>query len=473
MLILLLLGSVGLLASPSTDGTGPTDDELEYDETAVVSRLMKLSNDIVSPRYTPAVKSYILTYTVRKREKAEMIVGRSVLYFPMFEEYLREEGLPLDLKYLSVVESALVPTAVSRVGAVGLWQFMPSTARWLGLNIDSYVDERRDPHKSTKAALKYLTQLYDRFDDWELAIAAYNSGGGRVSRAIKRARSKDFWKIQPYLPKETRNYVPAFIAAYYLMYHYEEHKIIPSYPDLDLQLTKTITIYGNYTFEEIAEVTNLPIEVVEELNPAYPQGIIPENTEGHYLTLPNRVIPAFEDFVRTQSPDQDPSRRVNAKPIFAFRPSAAGSADYMRSLYTVRPGESLESLAREIGCTVNQIRAWNKLSSRTVQPGQELVLFHSKDNLRFAGMKKIEDMVPLATRMPSLLLSTTPIWIREHKQFVTKGGYLYYLLAKGERVFDIAQKLPEVSVKELMYLNGYKTPNQMIKKNSYVRIKKL
>ncbi len=471
-LFLTFLFAMPLLATANAIETNPTD-EYDYDEAAVVERLMKLENDIVKPRYTPAVKSYILTYFYRKPEKAQMIIGRSALFFPMFEEYLRKAGLPQDLKYLSVVESALIPTAVSRAGAVGLWQFMPTTARWLGLEIDSYVDERRDPHKSTKAAIEFLNHLYERFGDWELAIAAYNSGGGRVSRAIKRARSKDFWKIQPYLPRETRNYVPAFIAAYYLMQQYEHHKVVPTYPDLDMQLTKTITVYGKYTFDEIAGVTNLPVELIQELNPAYLQGLIPENTRGHYLTLPNRVIPAFEDYVRTLSPDQDNNRRISVTPIYAFRPGSSASADYVRSLYTVQPGESLASLAREIGCTVNQIRAWNKLSTPNIRSGQQLILFHAPNNPRFGRSAKLESMAPLATLMPPAVIPTSPIWVLEQKRFITKGGYIYYLLHDDERVFDVAQKFPEVSVKDLMYLNGFKKTNQLLKKDSYVRIKKL
>jgi membrane-bound lytic murein transglycosylase D len=235
-----------------------TDPEPEYDEPAIIERINKMENEVVPPRYDDIVKSYLTTYTIKKREKAENILGQQVVYFPLFEKKLEEANLPTDLKYLSVVESALNPKAVSRVGATGLWQFMPATGEYYGLEINSVVDERSDPHRSTEAAIEYLSRLYDRFGNWELAIAAYNSGGGRVSRAIKRSRSKNFWKVRRYLPRETRNYVPAFIAANYLIKHYQEHELTPRYPELDQQITESIMVYDHTSFYEVAQVTELP-----------------------------------------------------------------------------------------------------------------------------------------------------------------------------------------------------------------------
>ena len=226
----------------------------EYNKADVTPRVQTLQT-IVTPKYTSAVEGYIKGYTIRNREKSELILGRASRYFPMFEKYLKEAGLPDDLKYLSVVESALVPKALSRVGAGGLWQFMPPTGASYGLKIDRYVDDRSCPHKSTQAAMKHLASLYKRFQNWELALAAYNSGGGRVNRAIKMARSKNFWKVQRYLPRETRNYVPAFIAATYLYKYYTAHELLPVYPELDLQLTETMRVYSYLSFQKRFEAS--------------------------------------------------------------------------------------------------------------------------------------------------------------------------------------------------------------------------
>ncbi|NJL76936.1 MAG: lytic transglycosylase domain-containing protein [Saprospiraceae bacterium] len=220
----------------------------EFNEVEVIERLNKMDCDVIKPRYTVIVKGYLKNYLLWNRPKAERIIGRSVLYFPIFEEYIKKYNMPEDLKYLSVVESALDPVAMSRVGALGLWQFMPETGLEVGLKINKYIDERQDPRKSTDAAMRYLRQQYRHFGSWELALAAYNGGSGRVSRAIKRGRSKNFWTIRKYLPTETANYVPAFIAACYVGHHFEEHGIKPTLPELDYQITETITVYDYLTF---------------------------------------------------------------------------------------------------------------------------------------------------------------------------------------------------------------------------------
>ena len=224
----------GFASSPAT-----------FEETEVARRVELMNSEVVQPRYDVVVRSYLRTYLVNHRAKAQKILGRSVLYFPVFEDFLRRNNLPLDLKYLPIVESALEPKATSRVGAAGLWQFMPSTGRMYGLQVDDMVDERRDPLKSTEAAVVHLQDLFEKFENWELAIAAYNSGSGRVSRAVKRARSTSYWKIRGYLPRETANYVPAFIAASYLVRYFEEHGLEQEYPSLDLQLRNHFYLSGS------------------------------------------------------------------------------------------------------------------------------------------------------------------------------------------------------------------------------------
>ncbi len=466
--------SIFLLTGITASGNSPENDNYPpYEEKVVKERIKKLENTVVPPQYNSVVKSYILTYTERRREAAQRIIGRSVMYFPMFEQYLRQHKLPLDLKYLPIVESALNPKAVSRVGAVGLWQFMPGTARWIGLEVSEQVDERVDPNASTNAALVYLAQLYDRFGDWELAIAAYNGGGGRVSRAIKRARSKNFWKIRRFLPRETRNYVPAFIAAYYLMHHYEDHNILPEYPDLDLQLTKSTKVYNSYTFYQIAQITGLPLDVIRELNPAYVDNQVPQLDKGAYLTLPTRVMPAFQDFVDAHRPDPQGQGPLMSAPVFVTRPAGERNADYIRSVYTIRAGETMGMIAQRFGCTIHQIRTWNKLKTARVAPGQQLIVYHPREYRRFRLTEEVEALAPLVTLSLSRVDLQSPIWVREQKNFVTKGGHLYYHLKQPERVFELAGRLPDIGIRDLLQLNGYKNPMEEMKKDTYVRIKKL
>ncbi|MGB1217331.1 MAG: lytic transglycosylase domain-containing protein, partial [Saprospiraceae bacterium] len=273
-------GPYAVLPSPKTGSETYTDADLR-------KRLAETKSEVIRPRLTPGVKSYVRTYTQRRRESTEVMIGRSAIYFPIFEKHLREAGLPTDLKYLPIVESALKPEARSPVGAGGLWQFMPSTGKMYGLKINSYVDERSDPNKASKAAADFLGDLYRQYGDWALVLAAYNAGPGRVNKAIRKGKSKNFWKIQKYLPKETQNYVPGFIAATYLMQNYEAHGMTAVMPEYDLQVTETTQIYSDMTFEKIAEVSRTPYYIVKALNPSYKKEIIKANAEeGAYLILP-------------------------------------------------------------------------------------------------------------------------------------------------------------------------------------------
>jgi membrane-bound lytic murein transglycosylase D len=368
---LLVMGSQTVIA-----GNPDPDDEIpEYNEEEVKKRLEYLSQDIVDVKYVTAVKGYIKSYVIRNRRHSEIVLGRSIQYFPIFEHYLEKHQLPDALKYLPIVESALDPKAISRVGAGGLWQFMPATGKERGLSINKYVDERFDPIRSTEAAMVHLRRQYDRFDDWALALAAYNSGSGRVSRAIKRARSKNFWRLMRYLPRETRNYVPAFIAASYLYDYFEDHKLKPDYPELDLQITETIQVYDNHSFYRIAQVTGLPLDIIEALNPSYKKGYIPSSREGNYLTLPIRVMEAFKAFIVASRPDSKQFMPVFSGPVYFTRPADQEKPSYVRSTYTVLEGETLRSIAGDLKVSVHQIKAWNKLKSNELSVGQELIVF--------------------------------------------------------------------------------------------------
>lgn len=243
-------------------------------------------HDMFEVRVNKNVKKYISSYLVRGKSSTQRIIGNSTIYFPIFEEYLAAHNLPNELKYLSIVESHLNPNAISPSGAVGLWQFMAPTARKMGLVIDDYVDERKDIYRSTDAALKYLQELHTRYQDWGLAIAAYNCGPGRVDRELRSTNGASFWDIRSSLPKETQHYLDRFIAINYAMKNYQFYNLRPRYPDYTLQMTQVQKIHTRFSFSKIAKLTGLSKSTIAQLNPSYRKEIIPPNHSGYYLVLP-------------------------------------------------------------------------------------------------------------------------------------------------------------------------------------------
>jgi membrane-bound lytic murein transglycosylase D len=242
---------------------------------------------------TTEVKKYLNQYIVAGRHSSARLIGRSLYYFPLFETKINEKALPAELKYLAIIESSLKPHARSRVGAVGLWQFMRATGRMYGLTINNVVDERKDPEKSTEAALNYLSDLYDRFDDWTLALAAYNCGPGNVNKAMRKSGGKDYWSIRNYLPRETRNYVPKFIAMAYLMNYYMDHQIEPDYPEELFTKTRKAVTLNKLSFQEISHNTGLEMDVISWYNPSYVGHYIPQSELGNVLILPANEMYSF------------------------------------------------------------------------------------------------------------------------------------------------------------------------------------
>lgn len=356
-------------------GTNP-----EFDRDTYIHRLQRLPNVIEMP-YNDVVRRFIDQYTGRLRHSVSIILGASNFYTPIFEEALETYQLPLELKYLPVIESALNPSAVSRAGAVGLWQFMITTGKQYGLEVTSLIDERRDPIKSSYAAAHYLKDLYDIFGDWTLVIASYNCGPNNVRKAIARAGGvKDYWQIYPYLPAETRGYVPAFIAANYVMNYYCEHNICPASAQLPAS-TDTVTVERNLHFDQLVACCNVKDEEVRALNPQYRTALIPGDSHSCTLRLPTAAIATFvqlgDSVYRYHATDLLTSRREVevAQAQFAPKPKGRRGRSSRASggrTATVRRGDTLGAIARRNGTTVAKLRQLNRIRGNNIKAGQKI-----------------------------------------------------------------------------------------------------
>ena len=350
-----------------------------FEKEVYVDRLSRIPGIIEMP-YNEVVQKFIDRYSGRLRHSVSYMLGASNFYMPIFEQALETYQLPLELKYLPVIESALNPTAVSRVGATGLWQFMLATGKMYGLNVNTLVDERRDPIKSSYAAARYLKDLYKVFGDWNLVIAAYNCGPENINKAIKRSNGeKDYWKIYPYLPKETRGYVPAFIAANYIMTYYCEHNICPMNTTLP-EKTDTVMVDRNLHMEQVAAVCGLEMEQLRTLNPAYRHDVIPGATELACLRLPQTEIGRFlenEDSIQQDKTDSLLARRATvavsetAYKVGKSTKRSRSSRSRGRTV-TIRKGQTLSEIARQNGTTVSKLRRLNGIKGNNIRAGKKL-----------------------------------------------------------------------------------------------------
>ena len=351
---------------------------------------------MIKPRYTSEVESYIKKHLAYNGSNAKRIMERASVYFPIYEKYLKEHDLPQDLKFLSIVESSLVPQAVSPAGATGLWQFMSETGRNYCLTIDKEVDERFCPYNATEAAMQYLAKQFQRFGSWELALASYNCGPGTINNAMKRARSNDYWSIAKYLPRETKNFVPAFLGAAYVANFYHLHGIEPNYPNLDMQVTEAIKVYNRLDFATIASVTNLPVFVVESLNPAFKKDYIPENTEGYDVIVPRRTSAALVEYLEARRPDSP-----RKKELPEVMPAPADSSNYkpeelyFMSIYVVAEGDKIGDLADIFNIAPYNLKVWNKLTSYQLKKGQELTIWFPNEFHHFLPKEEKIEVAPV------------------------------------------------------------------------------
>lgn len=422
-------------------------------DSVYIARLNRINTSVKIP-YNDVVRSYIIYYTQKmSRAKIAKIVGLSSYYLPIFEEIFDQYGLPQELAKVSVIESALNPMAVSRARAAGMWQFMRSTGTQYGLEIDEYVDERFDYIEETHAAAKYLRDAYAIFGDWSLAIASYNCGPGNVNKAIRRAGGgRDFWDVYRYLPRETRGYVPAFIAAMYTMAYYKLHDIVPSHVDTPPQVD-TFHINNNLHFGQISECIGISVDMLRNLNPEYVKDIVPGKTKTRVIKLPYSFSGAFIDVQDTiyaykDSIFFDP---VRVKDVGVVRNTrvAAGAPTY--TTYTVKRGDSLGKIASRHHTTIANIKKWNGLRRETIVPGQRLRIYSGKG--------------PSSSSVASSGSS------KSSTAATGKGGYVTYTVRKGDTLYSIANKFPGVSLNDIMRLNGL-TRKSKIYTGQKLKIKK-
>ncbi|MEN3323802.1 LysM peptidoglycan-binding domain-containing protein [Mariniflexile soesokkakense] len=406
-------------------------EEVDYPELStelLKSRLLDLSSKTpFNVEYNPGLESVIKSYLKHRKGSMQKLINLSAFYFPMFERELDNYDLPLEIKYLAIVESALKPRAKSRVGATGLWQFMYSTGKMYGLDVSSYVDERSDPIKSTEAAAKYLSKLYEIFGDWDLALAAYNSGPGNVTKAIRRSGGyQNYWNIRHNLPRETAGYLPAFLATMYIFEYAEEHGFTKPKPEVAYFETDTIHVKQMITLDQISEATGVEIEELQFLNPSYKLDIIPfVKGENYTLRLPRTVIGDFvtnEDQIYEFAKAEFDKRE---KPMPQFF-----EAD-TKTIHRVRSGEFLGLIARKYSVRVSDIKKWNGLRSNNLKIGQRLTIYPRNST---------------ASATSSTSKSTT--------SKAVSGGSKIYTVRSGDSLWSISQKFPGVSVQNIKDWNG-------------------
>jgi len=408
--------------------------------------------------YNSTVQGFIDLYSVRRRDITSKVLGMANLYFPMMEEKLAKYDIPLEMKYLAIVESALNPSAISSAGAGGLWQFMVATGKMYGLNVTSYKDDRFDPYKATDAACRYLRFLYDTYDDWELALAAYNSGPGNVNKAIRRAGGKrDFWSIRPFLPKETQGYVPAFIAVNYVMNYASEHNIYPKKPITTFFETDTVHVSERVRFTDLSKTLSMSVEDISFLNATYKLKEIPDNGQKHFLILPTDKIGIFlsnEDVVYDMSRESEFQSEPVAS-VSAAETKVVSEVEWVT--YKVKTGDSLGKIANKYRTTTTQLKKWNKMKSNTIHPGQKLKV---KQTVSKTGAKDDQVKVQQSSNEEKGDELASNKEAEEKAKETPKAkttpnpSYKYYTVQRGDTLWGIANRYEGVTVNSIQSLNG-------------------
>lgn len=424
---------------------GFAPDSVPHPSVGIIQQRLNML-DAQSPfdlGYIEEVQPYIDLYAYKRRGLVERMLGLSQLYYPIFEEKLDQYNLPLELKHLAVIESALNPTATSRAGARGLWQFMYATGKMYNLEITSYVDERCDPYKSTEAACQFLQHLFSIYGDWQICLAAYNAGPGNINKAIRRAGGgkKTYWEIRPFLPKETQAYVPAFIAAAYIMTYHQEHNLYAIAPRATFYDVDSVNVKHELNFAQVEAILGVPNDQLTFLNPMYKLGVIPVGvSEPYHMILPNDQVGNFV---------------MNEDKIYNFVKTdsvlAAMTVQQIQKTHTVKKGEHINTIAKKYKVSPEEIRKWNNLASNTLRTGQKLTIWQ-----------------PVPVTSPTVATTTSgansqttavkdPPKAETNNTTTAASGtatYKYYTVKKGDSLWSIAQA-NGTTVDELKRLNGY------------------
>ena len=430
----------------------------EFSDSVYIDRIGRISSIIKLP-YNNIIRNHIHVYTERKLDKFRVMLGLQDYYFPMIEDIFDSYGLPAELKYMAVIESALNPTAVSRVGATGLWQFMYSTGRMYGLTINSVVDERRDPIKATHAAARYLKDLYGIYHDWILVIAAYNCGPGNVNKAIRRSGNrKDYWEIYYRLPRETRGYIPQFVAATYAMNYYRDHNIEPIPVNLPLAVD-TVVVSKDIHLEQIANVLSLPMDELRAMNPQYRTGFVPGKTKPSAITLP---LDRLGDFI--EMTDTITSFKKEHYLTTVNQTSAPSQSTYLppdvkgksKLVYEVKEGDNLGFISEWYGVGLSDLRYWNNIYRNTIRVGQKLAVYVDPakadrcsriNGMSFTEKQKMIGKNTVADAQASSIGSLSSIELAD-------SSYEFYTVRYGDTVWDIAKKFEGVTASEILRLNN-------------------
>ena len=450
------------------------DEKVDYELSTDLLKERLKAMDAKSPfniEYNPGLENIIKSFLKNRKKSFERLMAISEYYFPMFEEAFAKQNVPLEIKYLAIVESALNPKAVSRMGATGLWQFMYQTGKQYNLKIDSYVDERSDPLKASEAAAQYMANMYTIFGDWDLVLASYNSGPGNVSKAIRRSGGQqNYWNIRKNLPQETQGYVPAFLATMYIYEYHKEHGIRPERATIKHFATDTIMIKKQMSFAQISDLLDVPVTQLQVMNPSYKLNVVPSyGDKNHFLRLPKDKIAVFasnEDKIYTYVQREVDRRERPFQVTKAI--VATDTLNYTQQritlpktkYYIVRRGDNLSEIASKYDVTIADIKKWNRLKGNTVARGKSLKIFTSESVVRTVRKEPINDKAPLEIKTDKQQIAVSDVKINKEEKAkkslkidtLSSGVATHYVVQKGDNLSTIAKK-NNVTVAEIKEWN--------------------
>lgn len=442
-------------------------------DSVYIDRLSKI-NSVIRLPYNNIIRNHIQVYTVRQREKFCAVLGLADYYFPMIENIFDSYGLPAEFKYLAIIESALNPNAVNRhSGATGMWQFMYSTGRQYGLTINSVIDERKDPVKSTHAAARFIRDLYNIYNDWVLVIAAYDCGPGNVNKAIRRSQNKkDYWDIYYRLPRETRGYIPQYVAAAYAVNYNAEHNLKPLPVNIPVS-TDTIIVNKDIHLSQISEVMGIPLEELRALNPQYKIGLVPGSSRPMALILPMNHLSDFidlHDTIRSYKRDVYLNKSTQIADPTHSSYVTADVKGKTKLFYTVKDGDNLGFISGWFRVTVSDLRYWNNIYRNTIRVGQKLVVYVDPSKSEFYSklntMSFEEKQALVGKTAPS---NIQPVAIQQTIE--TEGDFITYTVRNGDTIWDIVKMYDNVTTSQVLALNNISDPEK-IKVGQKLKIKK-